>query len=242
MLFPRWSGQRIGTRLIFYRKVRPCSKLHRPDTEASQIAEVHLSDRILQDEGRVRDGEPIVGADSTLRYPAFLPRGRIFAESVQDTSGRAYRNRVAHNKERYGRGVPLTAQAIGEKLGYFYCIIYLFVYIEEMREHSYLGEFELILLLTLIRLGDEAYGVPLSRELALMRGRDVSIGSVYAALDRLELKGLVASSLGESTPERGGRAKRYFRVTEQGLRSVHETRKVLSKLWKSLPSVRGDLA
>jgi PadR family transcriptional regulator, regulatory protein PadR len=108
-----------------------------------------------------------------------------------------------------------------------------------MRAHNYLGEFELILLLTLIRLGDEAYGVPLSRELALMRGRDVSIGSVYAALDRLELKGLVASSLGESTPERGGRAKRYFRVTEQGLRSVHETRKVLSKLWKSLPSVKG---
>ena len=111
-----------------------------------------------------------------------------------------------------------------------------------MREHNYLGEFELILLLTLIRLGDEAYGVPLSRELALMRGRDVSIGSVYAALDRLELKGLVASSLGESTPERGGRAKRYFRVTKQGLRSVHETRKVLSKLWKSLPSVSEDLA
>ena len=111
-----------------------------------------------------------------------------------------------------------------------------------MREHNYLGEFELILLLTLIRLGDEAYGVPLSRELALRRGRDVSVGSVYAALDRLELKGLVASSLGESTPERGGRAKRYFRVTEQGLRSVHETRKVLSKLWKSLPSVKEDLA
>jgi PadR family transcriptional regulator, regulatory protein PadR len=111
-----------------------------------------------------------------------------------------------------------------------------------MREHNYLGEFELMLLLTLIRLGDEAYGVPLSRELALRRGRDVSVGSVYAALDRLELKGLVASSLGESTPERGGRAKRYFRVTEQGLRSVHETRKVLSKLWKSLPSIREDLA
>jgi PadR family transcriptional regulator PadR len=105
-----------------------------------------------------------------------------------------------------------------------------------MREHNYLGEFELMLLLTLIHLGDGAYGVPLSKELALRRGRDVSVGSVYAALDRLELKGLVASNLGESTPERGGRAKRYFRVTEQGLRSVHETRSVLSKLWKSLPS------
>jgi PadR family transcriptional regulator PadR len=111
-----------------------------------------------------------------------------------------------------------------------------------MREHSYLGEFELMILLTIIRLGDDVYGVPLSRELAVMRGREVSVGSVYAALDRLELKGLIASNLGESTPERGGRAKRYFRVTEQGLRSVRETRRVLSKLWKSLPSTAGSLS
>jgi PadR family transcriptional regulator len=99
-----------------------------------------------------------------------------------------------------------------------------------------------MLLLTLIHLGDDAYGVPLSKELALRRGRDVSVGSVYAALDRLELKGLIVSKLGESTPERGGRAKRYFRVTRQGLRSVHETRKVLTRLWKSLPSARKDFA
>lgn len=111
-----------------------------------------------------------------------------------------------------------------------------------MREHNYLSEFELMLLLTILRLGDDAYGVPLSRELARTRGRDVSVGSVYAALDRLEIKGLIVSSLGESTPERGGRAKRYFRVTEQGLRSVHATRKVLSKLWKSLPSPGEELA
>lgn len=113
---------------------------------------------------------------------------------------------------------------------------------EDMREHTYLGEFELMLLLTIVRLGDDAYGVPLSRELALLRGRDVSIGSVYAALDRLEIKGLITSSLGDSTPERGGRAKRYFRVTQQGLKSVNETRKVLSKLWKSLPSPKEKLA
>lgn len=113
---------------------------------------------------------------------------------------------------------------------------------EDMREHTYLGEFELMLLLTIIRLADDAYGVPLSRELATLRGRDVSIGSVYAALDRLEIKGLITSSLGESTPERGGRAKRYFRVTRQGLKSVTETRKVLSKLWKSLPSSKEKLA
>ena len=100
----------------------------------------------------------------------------------------------------------------------------------------------MLVLLTIIRLGDDVYGVPLSRELAVVRDRDVSVASVYAALDRLELKGLIASSLGESTPERGGRAKRYFRVTEQGLRSVRETRRVLSKLWKSLPSAGGGLS
>jgi PadR family transcriptional regulator, regulatory protein PadR len=117
-----------------------------------------------------------------------------------------------------------------------------FAYIEDMGEHTYLGEFELTLLLTILRLGDEAYGVPLSRELAQQRGRDVSVGSVYAALDRLEAKGFVASYLGESTPERGGRAKRYFRVTRQGLRAVHETRRILTKLWQSLPSLGKERA
>jgi len=111
-----------------------------------------------------------------------------------------------------------------------------------MREHAYLGEFELMILLTIIRLGEQVYGVPLTRELSAIRGDDVAIGSVYAALDRLELKGLISSSLGEPSPERGGRAKRYFRVTDQGLRAVRETRKVLSKLWKSLPATGGEIA
>src|ERR1700731_2017979 len=86
MFFTRWSGQQIDTGLSFYRKVRPGSELHRPDTEASQIAEVHLSDRILQDEGRVRDGKHIVGADSTLHYPAFPSTRPHLPESFQDTS------------------------------------------------------------------------------------------------------------------------------------------------------------
>jgi DNA-binding PadR family transcriptional regulator len=111
-----------------------------------------------------------------------------------------------------------------------------------MREHGYLSEFELMVLLTVMRLGDGAYGVPLARELGALRGREVAVGSVYAALDRLEMKGLVASSLGEATPERGGRAKRYFRVTEQGLRSIRGTREVLDSLWKSLPPQEGEPA
>ncbi len=111
-----------------------------------------------------------------------------------------------------------------------------------MREHTYLGEFELMILLTVLRMGDEVYGVPLAKELAVLRSGDVSLGSVYAALDRLELKGLITSRLGDPTAERGGRAKRYFRVSKEGLQSIRETRKMLSKLWKSLPSTGGGVA
>ena len=109
-----------------------------------------------------------------------------------------------------------------------------------MTNRSYLGEFELMLLLTVIHLGEEAYGVPISRELELNRGRAVSVGSVYAALERLEAKGLVESTLGDPTPERGGKAKRYFRITKEGLRQVHETRRVLTKLWRGLPELKGE--
>lgn len=109
-------------------------------------------------------------------------------------------------------------------------------------ERGYLGEFELMVILTLIQLGDDAYGVPLSQELEKRRGRGVSVGSVYAALERLEQKGLVASKLGDPTPERGGKAKRYFRVTKEGLRQVHRTRQVLTRLWRRLPELKGERA
>ena len=109
-----------------------------------------------------------------------------------------------------------------------------------MAEQAHLGDFDLLLLLTILRLGDEAYGVPLAREFAALRGRDVAVGSVYAALDRLERTGAVLSRVGEATPERGGRAKRYFRVTEQGLRSVHAARSLLNTLWRSLPPLLGE--
>jgi DNA-binding PadR family transcriptional regulator len=109
-----------------------------------------------------------------------------------------------------------------------------------MTGRSYLGEFELMILLAVLHLGDEAYGVPISRELERHRGREVSVGSVYAALERLESKGLIVSSLGDPTPERGGKAKRYFRVTKEGLRQVRETRRVLSKLWQQLPELKGE--
>ena len=97
-----------------------------------------------------------------------------------------------------------------------------------------IGNFELMILLALIRLGDEAYGVPIAKEVESRSGREVSIASVYTVLDRLTAKGLVSSELGESTPERGGRAKRYFRITAKGLREVRNTRRVLVKFWEGL--------
>ena len=109
-----------------------------------------------------------------------------------------------------------------------------------MTDRSYLGELELMLLLAVIHLGDEAYGVPISRELEKHRGKDVAVGSVYAALERLEAKGLVTSTLGDPTPERGGKAKRFFRITKEGLRQVHETRRVLTRLWHTIPDLKFD--
>lgn len=92
-----------------------------------------------------------------------------------------------------------------------------------------------MVLLTIVRLGDEAYGVPISRELLDLAGREVALGSIYATLDRLEKKGFVESLVGEPTPERGGRAKRYFHITPAGLRAVQLTLGALTKLWKGLP-------
>jgi PadR family transcriptional regulator, regulatory protein PadR len=95
-----------------------------------------------------------------------------------------------------------------------------------------------MLLLAVVHLGEEAYGVPISHELERNRGRDVSLGSIYAALERLEAKGLIESSLGDPTPERGGKAKRYFTITKEGLRQVQETRRVLTKMWKVIPEFK----
>jgi len=123
----------------------------------------------------------------------------------------------------------------------------LFNKIEQMARHPSsrppsLGEFELMVLLALIRLGDEAYGVPISHEIEQCSGREAVLGSVYAALDRLEEKGLVRSRLGDPTAARGGRAKRYFRTTQDGMRAVRETQRVLTSLWSGIPALEGGPA
>ncbi len=102
-----------------------------------------------------------------------------------------------------------------------------------------LGNFELMVMLALIRLGDAAYGVPISKTIEESTHREVLVGSVYAALERLEEKGFVASEVGEPTPERGGRAKRYFRVTEKGLCQVRDTQGALINLWQGIPALQG---
>jgi PadR family transcriptional regulator, regulatory protein PadR len=105
-----------------------------------------------------------------------------------------------------------------------------------------LGGFELQVLLAVMRLGDEAYGVPIADTIEEASGREVAAGSIYITLDRLESKGLVTSRLGESTPERGGRAKTYFHVTGKGVQAVRAAQQTLVRLWSGVPQLKRDLA
>jgi PadR family transcriptional regulator PadR len=97
-----------------------------------------------------------------------------------------------------------------------------------------LGEMEHLVLLVIVRLGDEAYGMRISEELTERLGRDVAIGSVYAALDRLEKRGYVRSRIGEPTPQRGGRAKRYFAAERQGIEALVTSQALLVGLWDGI--------
>jgi PadR family transcriptional regulator, regulatory protein PadR len=93
-----------------------------------------------------------------------------------------------------------------------------------------LGSLEHIVLLAVMRLGEDAYGITVRREIESTIGRDLSIGAVYATLVRLESKGLIKSLAGEPTAERGGRAKRYFRVTADGKAALRNTREIIQKM------------
>ena len=102
-----------------------------------------------------------------------------------------------------------------------------------------LGHFELLVLLALLRQGDEAYGVPIGQAIEQSTGKKVILASVYNTLERLEEKGLVRSTIGEPTPERGGRGKRYFSITSAGLREVRSAKKALTTLWRGIPVHEG---
>jgi PadR family transcriptional regulator PadR len=103
-----------------------------------------------------------------------------------------------------------------------------------MSSTDYLGEFEHIVVLALLRLGERSYGVTVRQEIEFRTKREVSIGAVYATLDRMETKGYVKSRLGDPTPERGGRSKRFFRVTAKGVAAVNRTHKALLSMTEGL--------
>jgi PadR family transcriptional regulator, regulatory protein PadR len=99
-----------------------------------------------------------------------------------------------------------------------------------MGNASRLGHFEELVLLALVCLRENAYGVTIRREIVERAGREVSIGAVYTTLDRLVGKGYVTSRMGEATPERGGRAKRYFKIEAPGHKALEQTREAVTRM------------
>ena len=103
-----------------------------------------------------------------------------------------------------------------------------------MAKGESLGEFEHLVLLAVLRLRSAAYGMRVRHEIAERTGRDVTIGAVYATLERLEAKGLVASEIGDLTPERGGRAKRSFHLTGAGVEAVNRVQENLLSMLEGI--------
>ncbi len=103
-----------------------------------------------------------------------------------------------------------------------------------MSSRRSIGEFEQLVLLAVAHRGDEGYGMVIRREIERRTGRTVTIGAVYATLERLEEKGYVASREGQATARRGGRAKRHFRLKPAGVRALWASREMLERMWKGL--------
>lgn len=101
----------------------------------------------------------------------------------------------------------------------------------------YLGEFEQVVLLAILRLSDGAYAIPVREEIEARTGRQVARGALYTALERLEAKKCVRSSMSEPLPERGGRSRRYYAVTPAGLTALRESRDAWLALWKGVESL-----
>lgn len=100
-----------------------------------------------------------------------------------------------------------------------------------MGKGEFLGEFEQMVILAILRLGDDAYGMTVRRELEETAGRSVTFGTVYGTLERLEAKGFVTSSHSDPEPVRGGRARRYFRVEPTGEVALARAREMMSRMW-----------
>jgi|SRR6476469_1437088 PadR family transcriptional regulator PadR len=103
-----------------------------------------------------------------------------------------------------------------------------------------LGAFEQAVLLAIVRLGEDAYGRAVLKEVQVRLDRDVAAGAVHATLDRLENKGLVGSRLGSGTPIRSGRPRRFYRLRPRGFRALNESRAAVESLWRGLDWPLGE--
>src|SRR5262245_34362748 len=110
----------------------------------------------------------------------------------------------------------------------------MFYIAEEMPRGEFLGSLEQIVMLAVARLGSDAYGMMVRREIEERTGRNISIGAVYATLERLETKGYVSSFTSERTPERGGRAKRVFRIEGAGRQAIRVSEQTLRRILNGL--------
>ena len=108
-----------------------------------------------------------------------------------------------------------------------------------MTKHFTLGEFEQVVLLAILRLGNDAYGVTIRSEIAACTGREPAPGALYTTLDRMEEKGIVRSWQGEATAQRGGRAKRYFALTRTGRASLIKAQQAYQDLLDGLDLLGG---
>ncbi len=139
-----------------------------------------------------------------------------------------------------GSGLPIWCQfqiIVKYWLDTMICINYIAVI---MKADRTLGGFESMLLLAVLRLGEQAYGVPIRHELLSKAKKDVAIGAIYTGLERLQRKRFVESWLGEPTSARGGRAKRYYRVTARGLKILNETQRAIRGLMVGLSLAGGN--
>ena len=98
-----------------------------------------------------------------------------------------------------------------------------------------LGEFETSVLLAILHLRGRGYGVSIADEIERRTGKSVSFGAVYATLDRMQKKGLISSELGEPTPERGGKPKRFYRINAPGEHALREAQAVRERMWAGVP-------
>jgi len=140
-----------------------------------------------------------------------------------------YHNRKARRDR--AAGIPACGLAIPLDFSYD---------VREMGRPDSLGQFEQLVLTAILSLGDDAYGVTIhSKVRELARPKAVSLGAIYVTLDRLEDKGLVVSWHSDPTPERGGRAKRCYRLEALGERALQESAVTAKRIWDVIAQVRG---